>query len=417
MYISTKDWLSFVNKLSKINKAAADAVRNYVSKEGFADTDALIRYCYRVAEYYGNASGAFAAMMYDTVGELEGMFYPPAEVAELPEYGEVAKAVQGTLKTSKNPEEIAGAVSRLVKRTGQDTLLKNAKRDRAQFAWIPSGDTCAFCIALASRGWQNMSEKALKNGHAEHIHSNCDCTYMIRHSEDFNVAGYNPQEYADMYYGAEGDTPKEKINAMRRKFYAENKNIVGAESDKAEELLPSVLNKFGKAISFERPQTDNNRVQELRNRQEDILKDLSNQYNTRLEIVKGGAQQAAGDVDLMGQVMRLNSSKVEDAIHEFAHTLANTDADKYGLTDDKEFWSEIRKIRTSYRKAVKDDWQKRISAYADSQNILDEFMAEAFTQGKAKELGIELPDTYGDDYTYSDLVMKAIDKYFKKKRD
>lgn len=226
MYISTKDWLSFVNKLSKINKTAADAVRDYVSKEGFADTDALIGYCYRVAEYYGNASGAFAAMMYDTVGELEGMFYPPAEVAELPEYGEVAKAVQGTLKTSKNPEEIAGAVSRLVKRTGQDTLLKNAERDRAQFAWIPAGDTCAFCITLASRGWQNMSKKALSGGHAEHIHSNCDCTYMIRHREDFNVAGYNPDEYYQQYKEAEGNTPEQKINSMRRKYYADNREEI-----------------------------------------------------------------------------------------------------------------------------------------------------------------------------------------------
>lgn len=415
MQISRKDWDNYIKRLSKVNNEAARLVKTHIEQNGVEDVQALINYSYRVAAKYSNASASLAAMMYDVVADLEGVVLDPADPAELPKYGEVAKTVQGTLKTSQNPEEIAGAVSRLVKRTGQDTLLQNAERDRAQFAWIPSGDTCAFCIALASRGWQNMSKKALKGGHAEHIHSNCDCTYMIRHSEDFNVAGYDPEKYADMYYGAEGDTPKEKINAMRRKFYAENKSIVGAESDKAEELLPSVLNKYGKAISFERPQTDNNRVQELRNRQEDIIKDLSNQYNTRLEIVKGGAKQAAGDVDIMGQVMRLSSSKVEDAIHEFAHTLANTNADKYGLTDDKEFWDEVRKIRTSYRKAVKDDWQKRISTYADSQKILDEFMAEAFTMAKAKELGITLPDTYGNDYTYADMVLKVINKYFKRK--
>lgn len=227
MYISTKDWLSFVNKLSKINTAAADAVRDYIQKEGFKDTDALIAYCYKVANYYGNASASFAAMMYDAVGELEGMFYPAAELAELPEYGEVAKAVQGTMKTSLNPDEIGGAVSRLVKRTGQDTILQNAQRDRAQFAWIPAGETCAFCITLASRGWQNMSKKALKNGHAEHIHSNCDCTYMIRHSDDFNVEGYDPDYYYDLYNNTDyGAKPKDKINAMRRKFYAENREEI-----------------------------------------------------------------------------------------------------------------------------------------------------------------------------------------------
>lgn len=415
MKISRKEWNNYITKLSKINKTASDLVEAYIEKNGLDDVGSLIDYSNKVALKYGNASASLNALMYDTIAELEGVSLPAAELASLPSFGDVAKSVQGTMKTSQNAGEIGGAVARLVKRTGQDTMLQNAKRDRAEFAWIPNGDTCAFCITLASRGWQPMSAAALRNGHAEHIHSNCDCSYMVRHSSDFDVAGYDPQKYADMYYNAEGNTPKEKINAMRRKFYAENKSVVGAESDKAEELLPSVLNKFGKIISFERTQTNNNRVQELRNRQEDILRDLSSQYNTRLETVKGGAEKAAGDVDLMGQVMRLNSSKVEDAIHEFAHTLANTNADKYGLTDDGDFWSEIRKIRTSYRKAVKDDWQKKISTYADSQNILDEFMAEAFTMAKAKELGIALPDTYGNDYTYADMVLKVINKYFKRK--
>jgi hypothetical protein len=42
-------------------------------------------------------------------------------------------------------------------------------------------------------------------------------------------------------------------------------------------------------------------------------------------------------------------------------------------------------------------------------------MAEAFTMAKAKELGITLPDTYGSDYTYADMVLKVINKYFKRK--
>lgn len=131
-------------------------------------------------------------------------------------------------------------------------------------------------------------------------------------------------------------------------------------------------------------------------------------------MVKGGAEHAAGDVDMTGRIMRLNSSNPGDALHEFAHTLANTKADKYGLTDDKDFWSEIRKIRTEYRKAVRDNRDKMISVYADTDNILDEFMAEAFTQSKAKELKLALSDSYGKDYEYSDKVLKIIDKYFKK---
>ena len=51
----------------------------YVAKNGFADTARLIEYCYGVANKYGTASSSLAALMYDTVSELEGAFYPAAE--------------------------------------------------------------------------------------------------------------------------------------------------------------------------------------------------------------------------------------------------------------------------------------------------------------------------------------------------
>ena len=60
-------------------------------------------------------------------------------------------------------------------------LLKNAVRDGAEWAWVPHGDTCPFCITLASNGWQKASRKVLKGGHAEHIHANCDCAVSYTH--------------------------------------------------------------------------------------------------------------------------------------------------------------------------------------------------------------------------------------------
>lgn len=233
MYISTKDWMAFVQKLSKLNQSAADTVSAYVAKNGFADTTRLIEYCYRVANKYGNASSSLAALMYDTITELEGVFYPAAEVADLISYGEVAKTVNGTLKVSQNPDMIGGSIGRLVKRSGQDTLLNNAIRDGAQFAWIPSGDSCAFCAMIASNGWQYASKDALDGGHAEHIHANCNCTYMIRHSPKTDVRGYDPSEYKRMYDEADGHGWRQKVNAMRRKNYAENADEINARKREA----------------------------------------------------------------------------------------------------------------------------------------------------------------------------------------
>ena len=176
-------------------------------------------YAYGLITKYGEGSAALAAEMYDETAALSGMDLPPAEVAETAGRNDVAKAVQGTIKQSMNPNSLGGTVSRLVKQAGADTTLKNAKRDGAQFAWVPFGDTCPFCLALASRGFQYISAKSLRNGHAEHIHANCDCAYTVRFDKDSGVKGYDPDKYLKMYEDAEGKTSKEKINSMRRLQY------------------------------------------------------------------------------------------------------------------------------------------------------------------------------------------------------
>lgn len=237
MYISTKDWKNYIDKMSKLNKAAADKIIEYVQKNGFGNTDDLIKYANAVVMTYGSGSAALAAAMYDATAEAAGAFYDPAEPAPLPEYGEVAKTVMGTLKRSQNVNEIAGAVSRLVKRTGADTTLQNAYRDRkkygkkkntgAQVAWVPMGDTCPFCLMLASNGWRNQTVGG--QHHAEHIHANCDCNYAVRFNENSGVAGYDPDRYKEMFDDLEGDSWNEKVNSMRRKQYEKNKDRINAQ--------------------------------------------------------------------------------------------------------------------------------------------------------------------------------------------
>lgn len=147
-----------------------------------------------------------------------------------------------------------------------------------------------------------------------------------------------------------------------------------------------------------------------------VIKQLSNEYNTKLvtvrEYEKGENKRfAAGDVSAFGE-MRLSSRKKDVAVHEFAHSLAITQDSKMGVEGNDAFWKEIRKVRNEYNKHVRQHPTDKISFYA-ADNV-DEFFAEAFTQAKAKQLGIPLPDSYGDDLTYSNKVLSIVDKYFKK---
>lgn len=235
MQITEKAWVEYITKMSQISQKAADLMQSWVQKNGLENDKALLDYAYALSQHYGQAIGALSCQMYEATAAAQGVIVPTAEAADLPDYGEVAKAVKGTKKQS--PNNIPGTLARLVKQVGADTTLKNAERDGAQFAWVPHGDTCAFCITLASRGWQYMSKKAMRNGHAEHIHAHCDCEYAVRFDGKSTVAGYDPDKYLEEYYDANGD-----INEMRRKRYAQNKDVINARkrelyaSKKAEKL-------------------------------------------------------------------------------------------------------------------------------------------------------------------------------------
>lgn len=225
--IATKDWIRYITRLKRISDKAAEEMQKYVDRFGFDNTTAVLNQAYALATKYGEAASEAACEMYDAVAAASRVSVPPAEPAATATYDEVAKAVNGALRDQADGQ-VPQIVGRKVKQAGADTTLKNAIRDGAEFAWVPHGDTCAFCMTLASRGWQTASKAALKGGHAEHIHSNCDCEYAIRFSDRDGVRGYDPNRYKRIYDSHGGD-----INAIRREQYQANKEKINAQKREA----------------------------------------------------------------------------------------------------------------------------------------------------------------------------------------
>lgn len=222
MQITAKTWNEYITRLSRLNRKAGQLMRQYIDTHGTGDADALITYAAALVTKYGEGSAELACQMYDALAEAANAGVPAAEPAEPADYGEVARMVNAT--KNQNPANLPNGVSRLVKRTGADTTLKNAVRDGAEWAWVPHGDTCPFCITLASNGWQKASSKVLKGGHADHIHANCDCEFAIRFDHNTTLAGYDPEKYLKQYRDAGGD-----INKMRRIDYAARKDAINAQ--------------------------------------------------------------------------------------------------------------------------------------------------------------------------------------------
>ena len=225
MEMSAKAWLEYAVQRSNISQRAIDMMQDWLDKNPEASHYDTLNHAYNLVMRYGQATGALSCKMYEATAEAQGAAIATAEMADLPNYDEVGKAVNGTMKQSKS---VADTIGRLIKQVGEDTILKNARRDGAEFAWVPSGDSCAFCITLASRGWQHMSKTARNGNHAEHIHANCDCTYAVRFDGKSTVAGYDPDKYLAQYNSAKGNSSQAKINALRRENYAKNKDSINA---------------------------------------------------------------------------------------------------------------------------------------------------------------------------------------------
>lgn len=221
MKLTQAAWDDYISRLSRLNQKAGQLMREYMDEHPEADTDALIRYAYAFVTKYGEGSAELACQMYDALAEAQGVTLPAAEPAPTATYGEVTGMVKAT---QDSPRSLQSGVSRMVKQAGADTTTRNAIRDGAEWAWVPHGDACPFCRMLASNGWQRASKNLLKKGHAQHIHANCDCEFAVRFSREFDVSGYDPEEYLRQYRGAGSD-----INNWRRIDYAANRERINAQ--------------------------------------------------------------------------------------------------------------------------------------------------------------------------------------------
>lgn len=240
MTLSLSEWAKYRDLLTKISQKAADEFKDAVwgangrwkgAGLGAIPREDLVDYAYALVSKYSEGSAELACQMYDKMAKLSGKKLPSAEPAEPATLWDVRRSLNSAIQTSSNPDYVSSTVSRYVKQTSQDTTLKNAKRDGAEFAWIPSGDPCPFCITLAANGWRRVG----KNGstHADHIHNNCNCAYAVRFDSSTEIKGYDPDVYKEQYDEAEGRSTKDKVNSMRRIQYQENKDVINAQKREA----------------------------------------------------------------------------------------------------------------------------------------------------------------------------------------
>lgn len=190
MRTSQRAQSEYVSKLSNLSRLASKKMKEWIDLHPYRSEKELVKKAVSLVNRYGEASAELSCEMYEKIARSQDIKIKTAEAEEVPDYGEIAKAIYGTLKESK--ERVPDTVERLVKQVGSDTTLRNAKRDGAYFAWVPRGDSCKFCMVMAAFGWQKAGNNTINGNHATHIHAHCDCQYMVDFKGNMSINGYNP---------------------------------------------------------------------------------------------------------------------------------------------------------------------------------------------------------------------------------
>lgn len=226
---------SFNRVSEQLKESAIDEFQEYVY-DGMT-VDELIDAATNVAMKYSRLGCELGAQWYDLCSELAGIDVEPAEYGEL-DPDNVREHAQNKLNANPNSEPTAvfnsflqDMINNSIRETGNDNLWRDYERGMAGGKWarVPVGDTCAWCLMLASQGaWYLSKESATLKERGDKFHDGCNCV-AVYHADAESIAGYkNLERYKTMYYDAEnmreandsGKTPypdelADRINAAR----------------------------------------------------------------------------------------------------------------------------------------------------------------------------------------------------------
>lgn len=164
-----------------------------------------------IAEKYAALGSELGAQWYDLCSELAGLDVDPAfvddvNVDRLEE--KAASVFQGaptdTLATAFG-SYLQNVINDSIRQTGNNNLWRDYERGMAGGKWarVPVGDTCAWCLMLASQGAWYLTEESAISAHGRRYHDNCNCI-AVYHADADSIRGYAKLEsYKRMYYDAE----------------------------------------------------------------------------------------------------------------------------------------------------------------------------------------------------------------------
>ena len=216
---------SFNRVKSQLTEAAVDELLGEMY-DGIT-VDEIISEATRIAVKYAYLGAELGAQWYELCSELAGIDIEPAMVGEVDAEALEAKAHAALNRPESTIGETAqqvfnsylqNVINESIRTTGNANLWRDYERGLAGGRWarVPVGDTCAWCLMLASQGAWYLSEESALGREAGHYHDGCNCT-AVYHADPDSIRGYeNLGKYKAMYY--EADNARIANNKGREKY-------------------------------------------------------------------------------------------------------------------------------------------------------------------------------------------------------
>ena len=233
--------LGFDRVSKELKKAAIDEFMEYVY-DGMT-VDEMIDAATTVAVKYSYYGCELGAQWYDLCSELAGIEADPAEYDD-PDYDDIRDHAKNRLDASganAKPSEVFNSflqdiVNESIRVTGYSNLWRDYERGLAGGKWcrVPVGDTCAWCLMLASQGAWYLSEESATGPDPGHYHDGCDCRAVF-HADSESIAGYeNLERYKKIYYDAENLRSANRNDDRDYKYPEELSKRIAIAKDKHE---------------------------------------------------------------------------------------------------------------------------------------------------------------------------------------
>lgn len=201
--------------------------------------DEAIELVSRIAERYGILGSELGAQWYDLCSRLANI---DAEAAELrtSDADNMRERARSALEAAPADKPIDATfnyflqniVQDSIRATGSANLWRDYERGLVKGKWVrvPVGDTCAWCMMLASQGAWYLTKESALGASPDHYHDGCDCV-AVYHADADNIPNYNNLlKYKKMYYDAEN---ARAANASGKQPYSED---LQERVDRAKEL-------------------------------------------------------------------------------------------------------------------------------------------------------------------------------------